>query len=166
MPFAAEPDSPVEPLRLEVDDLSRPSVHALLDEHLQNMHELSPPESVHALDLDALRGADITFWTAWRGDALVGCGALKEIDATQGEVKSMRTPQARRRQGAARAILTHVMAVAASRGYRQLWLETGSLPAFLPARGLYESFGFTYCGPFPGYAEDPNSVFMTLRLCR
>ena len=166
MPFAAEPVPSAPPLRLEVDDLSRPSVHALLDEHLRNMHELSPPESVHALDLDKLRGPGITFWTAWRGEALVGCGALKEIDATQGEVKSMRTPLARRRQGAARAILTHVVAVAASRGYRQLWLETGSLPAFVPARQLYESFGFTYCGPFTGYAEDPNSVFMTLRLCR
>ena len=166
MHFAAEQGPSGEPLRLEVDDLSRPSVHALLDEHLQNMHQLSPPESVHALDLDKLRGPDITFWTAWRGDTLVGCGALKEIDATQGEVKSMRTPQARRREGAGRAILTHVVAVAAARGYRQLWLETGSLPAFLPARQLYETFGFTYCGPFAGYAEDPNSVFMTLRLCR
>ena len=151
---------------LEVDDLSRPSVQALLDEHLQNMHQLSPPESVHALDIAKLRSPDITFWTAWRGDDLLGCGALREIDASQGEVKSMRTPQARRREGAGRAILTHVVEEAASRGYRQLWLETGSMPAFLPARRLYESFDFTYCGPFAGYAEDPNSIFMTLRLFR
>jgi putative acetyltransferase len=152
-------------LRLEVDDLSRPAVQALLDEHLQNMHQLSPPESVHALDLDKLRSPDITFWTAWRDTDLLGCGALQEIDAWQGEVKSMRTPQALRRQGAGRAILTHVIGVARSRGYRQLWLETGSMPAFQPAHRLYESFGFTRCGAFAGYAEDPNSVFMTLRLC-
>jgi len=152
-------------MQLEVDDLTRPEVHALLDEHLQNMHQLSPPESVHALDLDKLRSPDITFWTAWRDGRLLGCGALKEIDPEQGEVKSMRTPQASRRQGAGRAVLTHVIEVARSRGYRRLWLETGSMPAFLPARKLYESFGFTYCGPFTGYAEDPNSVFMTLRLC-
>ena len=152
-------------MQLEVDDLTRPEVHALLDEHLQNMYQLSPPESVHALDLDKLRSPDITFWTAWRDGRLLGCGALKEIDPEQGEVKSMRTPQASRRQGAGRAVLTHVIEVARSRGYRRLWLETGSMPAFLPARKLYESFGFTYCGPFTGYAEDPNSVFMTLRLC-
>ena len=152
-------------MQLEVDDLTRPEVHALLDEHLQNMHQLSPPESVHALDLDKLRSPDITFWTAWRDGRLLGCGALKEIDPEQGEVKSMRTPQASRRQGAGRAVLTHVIEVARSRGYRRLWLETGSMPAFQPARKLYESFGFTYCGPFTGYAEDPNSVFMTLHLC-
>ena len=152
-------------MQLEVDDLTRPEVHALLDEHLQNMYRLSPPESVHALDLDKLRGPDITFWTAWRDGRLLGCGALKEIDSEHGEVKSMRTPEASRRQGAGRALLTHVIEVARSRGYRRLWLETGSMPAFQPARKLYESFGFTYCGPFTGYADDPNSVFMTLRLC-
>jgi putative acetyltransferase len=152
-------------MRLEIDDLSRPAVQALLDEHLQNMYELSPPESVHALDLDKLRRPEITFWTAWRGADLLGCGALKAIDATQGEVKSMRTPQARRREGAGKAILTHVVEVARSRGYERLWLETGAMDAFLPARRLYESFGFGYCGPFVGYEDDPNSVFMTLRLC-
>lgn len=152
-------------IRLEVDDLSRPAVHALLDEHLQNMHRLSPPESVHALDLDKLRAPDITFWTAWRGADLLGCGALKEIDATQGEVKSMRTPQGIRRQGAAKAILARVVEVARARGYERLWLETGAMAAFTPARKLYESFGFTDCGPFAGYSDDPNSHFMTLRLC-
>lgn len=153
-------------IRLEVDDLTRPAVHALLDEHLQNMRRLSPPESVHALDIDKLRLPDITFWTAWRGGDLLGCGALKEIDRTQGEVKSMRTPQASRRQGAAKAVLAHVVAVARARGYERLWLETGAMAAFVPARMLYESFGFTDCGPFAGYSDDPNSHFMTLRLCR
>jgi putative acetyltransferase len=151
-------------MQIETDDLSRPAVQALLEEHLRNMHELSPPESVHALDLAKLRHPDITFWTAWRDGDLLGCGALKAMGDGQGEVKSMRTPQARRGQGAAKAILTHVVDVARSRAYRTLWLETGAPAAFLPARKLYETFGFTYCGPFSGYEEDPNSVFMTLRL--
>ena len=151
-------------MHIEIDDLSRPAVHALLNEHLRNMHELSPPESVHALDLDKLRGPDITFWTAWEGADLVGCGALKELEPGHGEVKSMRTPQARRRIGAGRAILTHLIGVARSRGYRRLSLETGALPAFVPAQTLYESFGFTFCGPFGSYRDDPNSCFMSLRL--
>lgn len=152
------------PMKIEVDDLSRPALHALLDEHLQSMYELSPPESVHALDLEKLRQPEITFWSAWEDSLLLGCGALKELDATHGEVKSMRTPDALRRQGAGRAILAHIVNVARSRGYSQLSLETGSMEAFKPARKLYESFGFSYCGPFAGYAQDPNSVFMTLRL--
>jgi len=149
---------------IEVDDLSRPAVHALLNEHLQNMYELSPPESVHALDLGKLRSPDITFWTAWEGAELVGCGALKELDRTHGELKSMRTPQARRRIGAGRALLDHLIAVARSRGYRRLSLETGALPAFVPAQRLYASAGFTFCGPFGDYREDPNSCFMSLQL--
>ena len=151
-------------MHIEIDDLSRPAVHALLNEHLRNMHELSPPESVHALDLDKLRGPDITFWTAWEGGDLVGCGALKELEPGHGEVKSMRTPQARRRIGAGRAILTHLIGVARSRGYRRLSLETGAMEAFVPAQTLYESFGFTFCGPFGSYRDDPNSCFMSLRL--
>jgi putative acetyltransferase len=151
-------------MNIETDDLSRPAVHALLNEHLRNMYELSPPESVHALDLDKLRKPEITFWTAWEGPELVGCGALKELDRTHGEVKSMRTPSNRRREGVGRAILRHVIAVARSRSYERLSLETGSMEAFVPAQKLYESFGFTYCGPFGDYVEDPNSVFMTLRL--
>ena len=152
------------PMKIEVDDLSRPALHVLLNEHLQSMYELSPPESVHALDLEKLRQPEITFWSAWEDSLLLGCGALKELDATHGEVKSMRTPDALRRQGAGRAILAHIVNVARSRAYAQLSLETGSMEAFKPARKLYESFGFSYCGPFAGYAEDPNSVFMTLRL--
>ena len=151
-------------LRLEIDDLSRPEVHALLNEHLQNMYELSPPESVHALDLSKLRAPDITFWTAWEGSVLLGCGALKEIDPKHGEVKSMRTPKALRRRGAGRAILERILAVARERGYERLSLETGMMDAFIPAQKLYQSFGFTYCGPFGSYVEDPNSVFMTLQL--
>jgi putative acetyltransferase len=151
-------------MRIEVDDLSRPEVHALLNEHLQSMYELSPPESVHALDLDKLRKPGITFWTAWDGQLLLGCGALKELDPRHGEVKSMRTPSALRRRGAGRAILAHIVETARLRSYERLSLETGSMAAFRPAQRLYESFGFSYCGPFGEYVEDPNSVFMTLRL--
>lgn len=151
-------------MKIEIDDLSRPEIHALLDEHLQNMHAVSPPESVHALDLAKLRQPGITFWSAWNDSLLLGCGALKELDAEHGEIKSMRTPDSLRRQGAGRAILAHIIEVARSRGYRRLSLETGSQEAFEPARRLYESFGFARSGPFGDYAEDPYSVFMTMRL--
>lgn len=151
-------------MKIETDDLSRPAIHALLEEHLQSMRAQSPPGSVHALDLDKLRAPEITFWSAWDGDVLVGCGALKQLDAVHGEVKSMRTPSAVRRRGAGRAILSHVIAEARSRGYERLSLETGAMASFAPAHTLYESAGFTRCGPFGDYAEDPNSVFMTLRL--
>jgi putative acetyltransferase len=151
-------------MHIEVDDLSRAAVRALLREHLDNMYELSPPESVHALDLSSLRAPDVTFWTAWDDGLLVGCGALKELDPAHGEVKSMRTPNALRRRGAGRAILAHIVGEARMRGYARLSLETGSMEAFLPAQRLYESFGFAYCGPFGTYREDPNSVFMSLEL--
>jgi len=151
-------------VKIEIDDLSRPEIRALLNEHLQSMYELSPPESVHALDLDRLRKPGIAFWSAWEGPVLLGCGALKELDRTHGEVKSMRTPNALRRRGAGRAILAHIIEVARSRAYERLSLETGSMAAFRPAQQLYRSFGFTYCGPFGEYVEDPNSVFMSLRL--
>lgn len=151
-------------MNIEIDDLSRNEIHALLNEHLQSMYELSPPESVHALSLEKLRKPEITFWTAWEGAQLLGCGALKELDNKHGEIKSMRTPKALRRKGAGRAILAHMIGTARSRGYERLSLETGTLAEFQPAHRLYESFGFTYCGPFGEYAEDPNSVFMTLHL--
>lgn len=149
---------------IRIDDLRGPEIRALLEEHLRHMHELSPPESVHALDLDALRRPEITFWTVWSGAELLGCGALKELDATHGEVKSMRTAAQRRRSGVARAVLAHLIGVARARGYARLSLETGSMPAFEPARRLYAAFGFTDCGPFADYAPDPNSVFMTRTL--
>jgi putative acetyltransferase len=151
-------------MKIIVDDLQHPAVHALLNEHLENMHQLSPAESVHALSLEKLRGPEITFWTAWENDLLVGCGALKELDLKHGEIKSMRTPQALRRQGVGRAMLRHIIEVAKERGYERLSLETGAPEGFKPARNLYESFGFEYCGRFGDYPEDPNSIFMTLRL--
>lgn len=151
-------------MKIETDDLSRPAIHALLEEHLQSMRALSPPDSVHALDLDKLRAPGITFWSAWDGAVLLGCGALKELDATHGEVKSMRTPNAVRRRGAGRAILAHVIGVAKARGYKRLSLETGAMEGFAPAHALYESAGFARCGPFSDYVDDPHSVFMTKHL--
>ncbi len=151
-------------MQIEIDDLSRPAIHALLEEHLASMRRISPPESVHALDLDNLRRPDITFWSAWDGATLVGCGALKELDRHHGEIKSMRTADGWRRRGVARTLLGHIQDAAIRRGYRSLSLETGSQPAFEPARRLYESVGFARCPPFAEYLEDPNSVFMTKAL--
>jgi putative acetyltransferase len=151
-------------MKIKVDDLEHPAVHALLIEHLANMHQLSPPESVHALSLEKLQVPEITFWTAWEDDLLLGCGAVKELDPTHGEIKSMRTPHAHRRRGVGRAILQHIIEVARARGYETLSLETGAPEAFQPARKLYESFGFEYCGRFSDYPESPNSIFMMLRL--
>jgi len=147
---------------IRVDDLSGMEIRDLLDEHLRNMHLLSPPGSVHALDLGGLRQPDITFWTAWSGEELLGCGALKELDPTHGEIKSMRTAFQHRRRGVGRAMLAHILEAARSRSYSRLSLETGSMVEFAPARRLYESFGFTYCDPFGDYRSDPNSVFMAL----
>ena len=151
-------------VRIELDDLKGPEIRALLAEHLASMHALSPPESVHALDLAALRKPGITFWTVWDDDELLGCGALKTLDERHAEIKSMRTASAHRRKGVGRAMLAHLMDEAQRRAYARVSLETGSMPAFEPARRLYESFGFRYCGPFADYAEDPNSVFMTREL--
>jgi putative acetyltransferase len=129
------------------------------------MRAWSPPESVHALDLARLRAPEITFWTLWDDDdELLACGALKELAADHGEVKSMRTPHKLRGLGAGRAMLEHIVREARQRGYRRLSLETGSQPQFLPARALYESAGFACCGPFGDYRADPYSTFMELRL--
>jgi putative acetyltransferase len=151
-------------LRIELDDLSRPPVLALLEEHLRNMYELSPPDKVFAFDASKLKAPDVSFWTAWNDEVLLGCAALKELSSTQGEIKSMRTPSALRRTGAGRALLHHIIGVARSRAYRVLYLETGRHPAFLPAQTLYASAGFKLCGPFGPYRENGNSVFMSLSL--
>jgi len=148
-------------MHIRPDDLSDSAIHALLEEHLRDMHALSPRESVHALDLAGLRHPSITFWSAWDGDLLLGCAALRELDPQHGEIKSMRTPSAQRRRGAGRALLTHIIAEAATRGYGRLSLETGAQAGFLPAQRLYAQAGFQRCGPFGTYRDDPNSVFMT-----
>jgi putative acetyltransferase len=152
-------------MRIELDDPAAPDVRALLEEHLRDMHAQSPRESVHALDVSGLKVPSITFWTVRDADGLLlGCGALKELDARHGEIKSMRTPRSLRRRGAGRAVLAHIVDEARRRGYGRLSLETGSQAAFAPAQRLYESAGFVRCGPFGDYREDPNSVFMTLVL--
>jgi putative acetyltransferase len=148
-------------MQIKLDDLSGVEIHALLREHLQSVAQLSPPESVHALGLEALRKPDITFWTAWDRGALLGCGALKELDSRHAEIKSMRTSSLHLRKGVAAALLGHMIEEAERRAYGRLSLETGSAAAFEPARRLYASFGFMYCDPFADYIEDPHSVFMT-----
>ncbi len=148
-------------MEIRLDDLSGTEIRALLEEHLRSMYELSPPESVHALDIDKLRQPDVTFWTAWEGRELLGCGALRELSPRHGEVKSMRTVNAHRGRGVARAILAHIVGEAQKRNYERLSLETGSMQGFEPARRLYASAEFVACPPFGDYIEDPNSTFMT-----
>ncbi len=154
------------PFEIRGDDLSRREVVALVREHLASVALHSPPESVHALDLEGLRAPDVRFWSVWQDSELLGCGALKELDATHGELKSMRTASPHLRRGVATALLEHMVNVARERAYLRLSLETGSMDAFAPARDLYARFGFQPCGPFADYVEDPNSVFMTLDLGR
>ena len=153
-------------MEIRIDDLSGPEICALLDEHLANMRSISPPESTHALPIEGLRQPDVTFWTVWENGELLGCGALKELDAEHGEIKSMRTVSRHLRKGVAKALLNYIVAEAERRGYRRLSLETGSMEAFAPARQLYAQAGFAYCEPFAEYIVDPNSVFMMKELER
>jgi len=151
-------------MQIKVDNLRGPEIAALLAEHLECMAQVSPPESRHALDLERLRQPGITFWTAWDGPVLAGCGALKEIDAAHGEVKSMRTAMTHLRRGVANMHLRHIIAEAKRRGYRRLSLETGSMEYFKPAHTLYLKAGFRPCEPFAGYRADPNSAFFTMEI--
>lgn len=148
-------------MHIRIDELIHPAVIQLLRDHLQSMTLHSPPESIHALDLDALRQPDITFWSAWQNEELLGCAALKQLYSRHGEVKSMRTAPAHLRKGVAAGLMQHLLDEAERRSYWRLSLETGSAPAFAPARDLYARFGFRLCEPFASYIEDPYSVFMT-----
>lgn len=149
---------------LRLDDLRGPEIARFLEEHLQDMRSVSPPESKHALDLDGLRRPEITFWSGWEGRELVACCALKEMDPQQGELKSMRVAPRFRQRGLGSVLVQHLIAEGRRRGYRRLSLETGSFPFFVPARNLYRQQGFVETGPFGDYRPDPNSVFMTLIL--
>ena len=151
-------------MEIKLDDLTGPAIAELLREHLANMAENSPPESVHALNIEQLRQPDITFWSVWTDGELLGCGALKELSARHGEIKSMRTVSRHRRKGVAARLLEHILEEAKKRSYTRVSLETGSMEAFAPAHRLYASFGFRHCGPFADYIEDPNSLFMTKEL--
>jgi len=149
---------------IRLDELTGAEIAELLNEHLRDMHRVSPPESIHALDLQGLRQPSITFWTIWDEEILAGCGALKELDPQHAEIKSMRTAVSHRRKGVAKQMLQHLLEEAKQRGYARVSLETGSMEFFIPARTLYASFGFAYCPPFADYIDDPNSVFMTKAL--
>jgi putative acetyltransferase len=151
-------------MNIRRDDVSGPEIAALLQEHLRDMQRVSPPESIHALDLESLRKPDITVWTMWDAGILAGCGALKELDPQHAEIKSMRTASAHRRKGVAKQLPQHLLEEAKQRGYTRVSLETGAMDFFLPARALYANFGFEYCPPFADYIADPNSVFITKEL--
>ena len=146
------------------DDPHSPDVRALLERHFEFNHQHSPPEDVHALDASELAGDDVTFFTIRQGDALLGMGALKQLDPTHAEVKSMHTTGAARGRGVARAMLLHLVETARARGCTRVSLETGNQDAFAPARALYASVGFEPCAAFNGYWEDSSSVFFTLEL--
>ncbi len=148
-------------MHIQIDDLQGPEIARLLQEHLDDMYAISPAESVHALDIAALRKPEITFWSAWNDGQLLGCGAVKQLDAQHAEVKSMRTAKAHLRKGVAAALLQTIIHTAQSRGYQRLSLETGTTAHFAPAQALYARFGFTVCGPFSDYRLDPFSLYMT-----
>jgi putative acetyltransferase len=152
------------PIEIRPGGLDRPEVSRLLSEHLRTLAQHSPPESMHALDLGSLCKPEVSFWSAWGSDGLMGCGALKELDRHHGEIKSMRTAAAHLRRGVGALLLEHICKEARHRAYRRLSLETGSMAAFAPARRLYTAFGFRECGPFADYVLDPHSVFMTMEL--
>lgn len=151
-------------MKIIVDDLSGPEIAALLTEHLEEMRATSPPESKHALDLDDLRRPEVTFWSALDGDEVIGCGAIKRLDPTHAELKSMRTARARQGGGVATALLTHLLDEARRMGFQRVSLETGSAEFFAPARRLYRRFGFDDTEPFGDYRPDPHSVFLTREL--
>jgi len=148
-------------LRIERADFGRADLAEFLQAHLDDMEPTAPPESRHALDLTGLQSPDVRMWVMYDGECIVGTGALAKIVEGHEEVKSMRTDPTRRREGVARRVLDHLLHDAARRGVFRVSLETGSMSYFDAARALYERAGFTCCGPFGGYVEDPNSVFMT-----
>lgn len=152
------------PLEIRAGEVTSPDVVALLRDHLALMSALTPPESVHALDLAGLCAPDVSFFTAWEGQELVGCGALRELDATHAELKSMHTVARQRGRGVGKAMLDHLLALARARRYARVSLETGALAGFEAARALYAGAGFVECGPFGDYGPDPNSCFMTRSL--
>ena len=151
-------------MRIIEDNLTGPEIRFLLETHFAGMLTNSPAGSCHFLDFDGLNAPDVTFWSIWDDERLAGCGALKELDAEHGEIKSMRTHADHLRKGVGAAMLTHIISQARARGYHRLSLETGSSADFAPALALYEAHGFEYCAPFGDYVEDPFSRFMTLAI--
>ena len=151
-------------LVIAVEDPATEDVRGLLERHLAFAHEQSPPEDVHALDSDGLQADDVTFFTARSNGELLGVGALRRIDDSHAEIKSMHTAAPARGRGVGRAMVGHLLEVARSRGCSRVSLETGTVPAFAPARALYTSVGFAPCEPFGRYRVSTYSVCMTLTL--
>jgi putative acetyltransferase len=150
--------------RILPGDFDDARVAALLAGHFAAMRSTGPVESCHVMPLDAMRAADLDFFAVWDGETLAGVGAVKRLDATHGEIKSMHTAAAYRRRGVGQAILDHLIAHAAGLGLSRLSLETGAGDFFVPARAMYARNGFSDCEPFGDYRPDPNSVFMTRTL--
>ncbi|WP_413698684.1 GNAT family N-acetyltransferase [Psychromonas sp. KJ10-10] len=150
--------------QIKLDDLSGPEIFQLLQQHLEDMQATSPPESKHALDLEGLKDSSVKFWTIWQGNVLAGCGAYKHLNDDRVEIKSMRTANDFRGKGVASFLLTHIIERAKNSGYKEIYLETGSMDYFKPAHQLYKKHGFDFCGPFANYKEDMNSVFMCLEI--
>ncbi|NRA61781.1 MAG: GNAT family N-acetyltransferase [Psychrobium sp.] len=140
--------------------LDNSQVIALLRQHQQAMLDQSPQESVHTLDLSSLHSPEMTFIAAWFGDKLAGCGAIKQLDQTSGEIKSMRTSDDFLQQGVAANILQHLLVLAQQKGFHRVSLETGTAPQFFAAHRLYQRHGFEECAPFADYKLDPHSLFM------
>jgi len=151
-------------MNIKDGDFKNPLVIGLLKEHLAGMYDNSPPESVYALDFSELQKPNISFWTAWEKDTLLGCGALKEISQSEGEIKSMRTQTEHLRKGVAAAILKHILNIAKEKQYKLVSLETGSGPAFEPAISLYKKYGFVIGDPFDGYEKSQFNQFLHLKL--
>jgi putative acetyltransferase len=154
----------VPEVEIAIDDPRAVDVRQLLEHHLEFTNSHSPPEDVHALDVDGLLDRAVTFFSFRRNGVLLGVAALKQLDKHHAELKSMHTAAAARGCGIGRALVAHLIDVACDRGLRRLSLETGSMTAFAPARALYANAGFTLCGPFSGYLPSRNSTFMTLVL--
>jgi putative acetyltransferase len=148
-------------VRIQNANLEAPEFISLIDTHAELMLSLSPPGSCHFLPMEGLKDPAVTVWEMRDGADLVGCGGLKHLSESHGEIKSMHTLSAKRGAGLGRKMLDHVMTEAKARGYKRLSLETGSMDGFKPSRTLYQSSGFEICPPFGDYVEDPHSVFMT-----
>lgn len=148
-------------MEIKLDDLTSGEVISLLEEHLADMYATSPAESVHALDISALKDRSITFYSCWKNGELLGCVALRELDASHAELKSMRTASNARKLGVASMLMQHILTIAKQRLYQRISLETGSMDFFQPARQLYKKYGFEFCGPFGNYQLDANSTFMS-----
>lgn len=146
------------------DDLSGDATRALLNLHLAGMHANSPPGSVFALDLSGLRVPEVTVWSVWESDTILGIGALKTLGGSTGEIKSMRTHPDHLRRGVAAALLEHIIGEARQRGFKRLSLETGSGPAFEPALALYRSRGFKNGERFGDYTQTAFNQFLHLPL--